>query len=50
MIVLGVVSVLAVADQRHEKVSIDPFVVMQRNEREIVESQERADDQNPQRR
>src|SRR6202165_2459062 len=48
MIVLGVVIVLAFTNQRHEKVSIDPFVVMQRNEREIVESHEGTDDQNPQ--
>ena len=44
MIILRVVDVLALTHQCHQKVSVDAFVVMEWNEREIEESKEGAND------
>ena len=46
MIILRIVEVLSLTHQRHQEISVDAFVMMKRNERQIEEPQEGADEQN----
>ena len=48
MVILRIVKVFTVADERHQKITVHAFIVMKRHERESEESQKRADKQDRQ--
>jgi hypothetical protein len=49
VIILRIVEVLSVANQRDQKISVDTFVMVERNKRQFEQSQESADEENGQR-